>query len=121
MSQFRESSLTLWHCGLGASSASGMRSVFTIPYRQISRLFLLPRPDHTKVSFIISVEDPPIFGIRHFIAELPAEHEAQLTLNLSAAELAVANFGCRSSATLRYVHLQQPTAVWISSKLRRRM
>jgi hypothetical protein len=41
--EFRESSITLRHCGLRASSRT--RSVFIIPYRQISRLFLLPRPD----------------------------------------------------------------------------
>ena len=68
----------------------GQSYSYKIPYTQISRLFLLPRPGQTSISFVISV-DPPIrqgkTGYQHLITQLPAEHETSVTLNLSAAEI----------------------------------
>eukprot|EP01043_Picozoa_sp_COSAG02_P038450 COSAG02_NODE_2965_length_7644_cov_1362.789927_5_plen_570_part_00 len=69
----------------------GQSYSYKVPYTQISRLFLLPRPGQTAISFVISV-DPPIrqgkTGYQHLITQFPSEHETSVTLNLSAAEIA---------------------------------
>jgi structure-specific recognition protein 1 len=69
----------------------GQSYSYKIPYTQISRLFLLPRPGQTAISFVISV-DPPIrqgkTGYQHLITQFPAEHETTVTLNLTEAEIA---------------------------------
>ena len=69
----------------------GQSYSYKIPYTQISRLFLLPRPGQTSISFVISV-DPPIrqgkTGYQHLITQFPAEHETSITLNLTADEIA---------------------------------
>jgi structure-specific recognition protein 1 len=68
----------------------GQSYSYKVPYTQISRLFLLPRPGQTSISFVISV-DPPIrqgkTGYQHLITQFPAEHETTVTLNLSADEI----------------------------------
>ena len=63
---------------------------YKVPYTQISRLFLLPRPGQTAISFVISV-DPPIrqgkTGYQHLITQFPAHDEVSVSLNMSADDL----------------------------------
>ena len=63
---------------------------YKVPYTQISRLFLLPRPGQTAISFVISV-DPPIrqgkTGYQHLITQFPAHDELSVSLNMSDEDL----------------------------------
>jgi len=64
---------------------------YKIAYSHISRLFLLPRPGQTAISFVISV-DPPIrqgkTAYNHLITTFPAHDESSITLNLSDEAIA---------------------------------
>ena len=64
---------------------------YKIPYSTVSRLFLLPRPGQTMISFVISV-NPPIrqgkTGYQHLITTFPAHDEISVNLNISDEVLA---------------------------------
>jgi structure-specific recognition protein 1 len=63
----------------------GQSYSYKIPYSNVSRLFLLPRPGQTMLSFVISVNNPirqGKTGYSHLITQFPAHDEITVDLNI---------------------------------------